>query len=187
MNDSKEGNVPGITVLYGAAKLQAPQAAGRAESLAYQRNGLAVDTSSQPWRMVGTDTALTEQSWQAAETEIDQIVAQRVALFQKAAGSGVSEEEIIDQLIAYNRTLPERYTNLVGPAGDVSQLVGKASPIAMSADGATGSADAQSSTASQGNAASNDAGGGAQAAAQPAQDQGQDRSAWLRSRLKSLV
>lgn len=184
VSDSQEGNLPGITVLYGQAKLQAPTGATGAEALAYQRNGLAVDTSSQPWRLLGTDTTLNEQSWKSAESEIDQIVAQRVALFQQAKASGGSEQDVVEKLIAYNRTLPERYTNLVGPGGDLKQLARGEPARTEGGAGSSGSEGSNIRYARGQEQASNDT---SQQSSTSSDTNTQDRSNWLRTRLKSLV
>lgn len=188
VSDSQQGNLPGVTILYGQAKLQAPTGATGAEALAYQRNGLAVDTSSQPWRLLGTDTPLNEQSWKSAESEIDQIVAQRVALYQQAKASGDSEQDVVDKLVAYNRTLPERYTNLVGPGGDLKQLPkGEPARVTDGVTGVSGSAGSEGANTHNARGQEQVDQGQAQQNSTSPDASNQDRSAWLRTRLKSLV
>ena len=143
-----------------------------------------MDTSSQPWRLLGTDTPLNEQSWKSAESEIDQIVAQRVALYQQAKASGNSEQDVVDKLVAYNRTLPERYTNLVGPGGDLKQLP-KGEPAMVT--GVSGSASSEGANTHYARGQEQAGQGQAQQNSTSSDASNQDRSAWLRTRLKSLV
>ncbi|MDW3712450.1 MULTISPECIES: hypothetical protein [unclassified Pseudomonas] len=92
--------------VYSPASQQS-SAASDPQAQAATRDGVAVDASGPPWRVLSAGQPLTAISPAEAEARIDEVTRQRVALYQRAVEAGASDEEIGRQMAAFNAALPD--------------------------------------------------------------------------------
>lgn len=91
--------------VYSPASQQSSAAASDPQAQAATRDGVAVDASGPPWRVLSAGQPLTAISPAEAEARIDEVTRQRVALYQRAVEAGASDEEIGRQMAAFNAAL----------------------------------------------------------------------------------
>ncbi|WP_236232762.1 hypothetical protein [Pseudomonas tohonis] len=92
--------------VYSPASQQS-SAASDPQAQAATRDGVAVDASGPPWRVLSAGQPLTAISPAEAEARIDEVTRQRVAFYQRAVEAGASDEEIGRQMAAFNAALPD--------------------------------------------------------------------------------
>ena len=92
-----------------------PVGAGRVEEWAYRRESIPIDSSTKPATFKDTGNPVNYQEWLAKEKEIDTFVEKRIAIYNASRSEGLSDEEIIKRLKAFNDTVPEKYYNFGEP------------------------------------------------------------------------
>ncbi|MGY5797736.1 hypothetical protein [Rheinheimera faecalis] len=86
-----------------------PQPASALEEMVYGRGGQKIDFTASPPRWPTDNKVLDYQTWLNYEKEIDKQTNDRIEIYERAIETGLSKEEIIEQIKSYNNKLHPRY------------------------------------------------------------------------------
>lgn len=86
-----------------------PDPATPLEDMVYRRDGLRINTETNPPRWMDSTDIVNYDEWLKSEQLIDQHVDKRIALFKEGKAEGLSDSQIIQQIEDYNSTLPDRF------------------------------------------------------------------------------
>lgn len=87
----------------------APDPATPLEDMVYRRDGLRINTETNPPRWMDSTDIVNYDEWLKSEQMIDQHVDKRIAIFKEGKAEGLSDHQIIQQIEDYNSTLPDRF------------------------------------------------------------------------------
>lgn len=87
----------------------APDPATPLEDMVYRRDGLRINTETNPPRWMDSTDIVNYDEWLKSEQMIDQHVDKRIAIFKEGKAEGLTDNQIIQQIEDYNSTLPDRF------------------------------------------------------------------------------
>ncbi|WP_288741051.1 hypothetical protein [uncultured Rheinheimera sp.] len=87
----------------------APDPATPLEDMVYRRDGLRINTETNPPRWMDSTDIVNYDEWLKSEQMIDQHVDKRIAIFKEGKAEGLTDAQIIQQIEDYNSTLPDRF------------------------------------------------------------------------------
>ncbi len=87
----------------------APDPATPLEDMVYRRDGLRINTETNPPRWMDSTNIVNYDEWLKSEQMIDQHVDERIAIFKNGKAEGLSDHQIMQQIEDYNSTLPDRF------------------------------------------------------------------------------
>lgn len=87
----------------------APDPATPLEDMVYRRDGLRINTETNPPRWMDSTDIVNYDEWLKSEQMIDQHVDARIAIFNNGKAEGLSDHQIMQQIEDYNSTLPDRF------------------------------------------------------------------------------
>lgn len=87
----------------------APDPATPLEDMVHRRDGLRINTETNPPRWMDSADIVNYDEWLKSEQMIDKHVDDRIAIFKKGKAEGLSDNQIIQQIEDYNSILPDRF------------------------------------------------------------------------------
>lgn len=87
----------------------APDPATPLEDMVYRRDGLRINTETNPPRWMDSSDIVNYDEWLKSEQMIDQHVDDRIAIYKDGKAEGLSDYQIMQQIEDYNSTLPDRF------------------------------------------------------------------------------
>ena len=95
-----------VDYFVGPSAKQPPAGAGPVEQMAYRRDGISIDITSKPAHYKDNGEEVTWENWLAREQEIDKRVDGRIEVYNQAKADGLSDDEIVKRIKAYDQSLP---------------------------------------------------------------------------------
>lgn len=103
-------NIRYLDTFGSTAHRNPPQPSSALEEMVYRRGGQKIDFITQtPPRWPDNNQILDYNKWLEYEKEIDKHTNDRIEIYEKSMLEGLSKEEIIKKIDAYNSTLGPRY------------------------------------------------------------------------------
>lgn len=87
----------------------APDPATPLEDMVYRRDGLRINTETNPPRWMDSTDIVNYDEWLKSEQMIDQHVDKRIAIFKEGKAEGLTDDQIIQNIEDYNSLLPDRF------------------------------------------------------------------------------
>jgi hypothetical protein len=94
--------------------LGGPAGLTRLEYNVYRPDGIAIDGRTSPYTITSTGEPLTDAVGKKYQVMLHEVTKHRIDIYLAGKSDGLSNKQIIAQLQAYDRSLPDSYHALVG-------------------------------------------------------------------------
>lgn len=103
-----------------AAAMGLPKGASRLEYNVYRPDGLAIDGRSYPFVVKSTGEKLSGAVAEKYQKMLLDITRQRIDIYKEGKAKGLSDDQLLSSLQAFDNSLPESYRTLVGTSDMVA-------------------------------------------------------------------
>lgn len=118
------GGMPMVALDYfsfgDAAAMGLPKGASRLEYNVYRPDGLAIDGRSYPFVVKSTGEKLSGAVADKYQKMLQDITRQRIDIYKDGKAKGLSDDQLLSSLQAFDNSLPDSYRALVGTSDMVA-------------------------------------------------------------------
>lgn len=123
-NNSSNAGMPMATLDYfsfgDGEAMGLPKGASRLEYNVYRPDGLDIDGRSYPFVVKSTGEKLSGSVADKYQKMLLEVTRQRVEIYKEGKATGLSDEQILSNLQAFDKSLPDSYRTLVGKSDMVA-------------------------------------------------------------------
>lgn len=123
-NNTSNAGMPMATLDYfsfgDGEAMGLPKGASRLEYNVYRPDGLDIDGRSYPFVVKSTGEKLSGSVADKYQKMLLEVTRQRVEIYKEGKATGLSDEQILSNLQAFDKSLPDSYRTLVGKSDMVA-------------------------------------------------------------------